>query len=157
MGYIIGHLKTNAPHFICHPVRILPDLTDAVLAILLVDFCCIGRAYSIALQKYHHILDVFLLLPTFLNLGKALFADTRHFQQFFDVVLNDFQCLETELFDDEFGILGADTFHQTAAQVAFDAVERRGHDFRPGVRYKLVAVFLVYFPFAFTQQYRTCR
>ena len=113
VGYIIGHLKTNAPHFICQPVRILPDLTDAVLAILLVDFCCIGRAYSIALQKYHHILDVFLLLPTFLNLGKALFADTRHFQQFFDVVLNDFQCLETELFDDEFGILGADTFYRT--------------------------------------------
>ena len=149
VGYVIGHLETDAPHFICQPIRVLPYLADTVLAILLVDFGGIGCAYSIALQEHHHILDVFLLLPAFLNLGKAFFADTGNFQQLFDVVLDDLQCLETELFDDEFGILGADTFYQATAQISFDSKESGRHDFRPGVRYKLVAVFSVYFPFTF--------
>jgi hypothetical protein len=131
---------------------ILPNLVDTLRAVLSVDLGGIGRAYAVALEKQHHVLDLLLPLPALADLLHALAADLRHLVEPFDVGFDHFDRRRTESLDDRTGKTGTDAFHQSAAEVFLDAVNRGGHRLLPRCGNELAAVTFVHFPLAPAQQ-----
>ena len=151
-GDAVGGLEADAPDVVGEAVRILPNLVDTLRAVLSVDLGGIGRAYAVALEKQHHVLDLLLPLPALADLLHALAADLRHLVEPFDVGFDHFDRRRTESLDDRTGKTGADAFHQSAAEVFLDAVNRGRYRLLPRCGNELAAVTFVHFPLAPAQQ-----
>ena len=153
IGNTVGGLETDTPDVVGQAVWVFIDLVDAFLAVAAVYLGGIGGADSVALEKEHDVLDVFLLFPAFPNLLDTLLADTGHFIESLDVGLNDFDGVGAELTDDELGEFRANAFDQATAKVFLDTIDGGRHDFLKGLHDELLAVLAVYLPVAFAQQH----
>ena len=153
----VSCLEADAPDVIRQAVRVLFHFVDALLAVLAVYLGCIGRAYPIALQEKHHVLDVLLLLPALADFLHTLPADARHFIQPFDVGLYHLDGIQPELLHNELGELRPDSFHQTASQIFLNAIDSGRHHFLPSLTDELAAITLVHLPVTFAQQHASGR
>ena len=151
-GDAVGGLEADAPDIVGKAVGIFFHLVDTLLAVFPVDFRRIGRAYAIALQKEHDVLDVLLLLPALPDLRHTLTPDIGDFVEPFDVGFDDVDRFRSEPLDDSPGEPGADAFDQSAAEVFFDPVHRGGHRLLPRCGDELAAVAFVHLPFAAAQK-----
>ncbi len=86
------------------------------LAILTVDFCCVCRAHSEALQKKSITFLMSPASPSLLTyLLHTLLADARHLVEPSDVCLYPPDGVRSKCPNNKFGELRTDAFHQSAA------------------------------------------
>ncbi len=151
--YTVCGFETDSPDVIGKFVRILLDCLDCVLLILSIYLGGICCADTIALKEHHHLLDVFLLLPAFAYLLHTFPAEARHLKQTLDVVLDNFEDLQSEARHDGAGVCRTDTLDQSASEILLDTVDGSRHDLLPRLHNILLSVASIHLPLPFAEQH----
>ena len=148
LGEFVGGFEANAPNVGGQTIWVGAHEFDGLIAVGFVDAHRFGRADAVRLQKDDDAAHGLLFVPAFADELQTLGADALDFLQKRGAFVDDLQGAGAEDLDDFAREMRADAFHQTGAEILFDAV--------PGVRWRaahlggleLLAVFAVVDPLA---------
>ena len=126
LGDAVGGQEADAPDVRGQAVGPVADDGDGGVAVLLVDAHREGGRDADALEKDHHLLDGFLLLPGRADHLGALGAETRHLDQPCGLLLDDVEGVRAEVLHDAVGDPRADALDEAGSQIAADALDGGG-------------------------------
>ena len=124
-GDLVRRLEADALDVLHQPVGVLADDLLHVLAVLLEDLHREVGRHAVALQEDHRLALLRLLGVALHDHLCALGADARHVHQLFRLGIQHIQRLLAEGLDQQLGRRRANAADHAAAQVLFDARERR--------------------------------
>ncbi len=125
---LVGRQKADAPHVERQPVGVLAHARDRGRAVALVDARRERRRDAVALQEHHHLAHLALAGPRLADRSRARRADAGDLADAARVAVEHLERGDPEPLDDAPRELGADALDQPRAEVAANAVQRRGRD-----------------------------
>ena len=137
---LVSREKADAVNVARKTIRLIFQNIQRTVAVLFVNFHRQRSADAVRRQKHHHLFDLFLFRPTFLNNLDAFAAHAVHLIQTRNIVLDDVERVESEIIYDAFCGDGPDAFDESTAEIFANAFNRRGELNRKFFDFKLASV-----------------
>jgi len=119
----VGGHEANAKNIGGQLIGVLRDHAYGLIAVLLIDLYSVRGRDIVAAQKQHDLLDCLLRGPCLFDHGHAFFANAGDLDKAGARLLDDVECLQTEVRHDTPGRHRADALDETAPQVFLQSSE----------------------------------